>query len=136
MILAFADYQARAMETAAPANEAVDRIIASLGSVDVAIQPAVERIRLLLRLSYSQAGLSNEPGEFAGKYKKLIRDQDGNLDPEFLDSMVGELGDVLWYLADACSTLGVSLADVAQANLNKLADRKARGVLKGSGDKR
>ena len=50
--------------------------------------------------------------------------------------MQKELGDVLWYISVMSSYLGISLDDVANTNVEKLASRKARGVLKGSGDNR
>jgi NTP pyrophosphatase (non-canonical NTP hydrolase) len=47
-----------------------------------------------------------------------------------------ELGDVLWYVAQLASELGLDLEGVAQANLDKLASRAARNVIAGSGDDR
>lgn len=52
------------------------------------------------------------------------------------DALKKELGDVLWYVAAAARELGFDLSDVAHANLDKLHDRAARGVLQGSGDNR
>ena len=47
-----------------------------------------------------------------------------------------EVGDVLWYLANLCTDLGLSLDDVAEGNLAKLQDRLERDVLQGDGDNR
>lgn len=47
-----------------------------------------------------------------------------------------EAGDVTWYLAASVAGFGAKLAAVAQVNLDKLADRARRGVIKGSGDNR
>jgi NTP pyrophosphatase (non-canonical NTP hydrolase) len=85
---------------------------------------------------YPALGLAGEVGEFCNKLKKVMRDNNGEIDQKFLDFAHGELGDVLWYLSALCSELGISLADVAAANLEKLASRKARGVIQGNGDNR
>jgi NTP pyrophosphatase (non-canonical NTP hydrolase) len=84
-------------------------------------------------LSYLMCGLSAEVGEVLGKYAKYLRK-----DKDFLDreSLKDELGDVLWFVSELCTELEVSLDDVARDNLAKLASRRERGVLKGSGDKR
>jgi len=82
-------------------------------------------------IEYTALGLASEAGEFAGKVKKAIRDN--NYD---LDAMAAELGDVLWYVARAAAELDIHLSDVAQMNIEKLQSRKERDTLSGSGDKR
>ena len=57
-------------------------------------------------------------------------------DIEQIQAIVKETGDIMWYLANTTFDFGTKLGDVAQANLDKLASRKARGVLQGSGDNR
>lgn len=85
---------------------------------------------------YPALGLASEAGEAANKLKKVIRDHDGKITPEILEAVKSELGDVLWYVAQLSFELGLSMDDVAQANIDKLYSRKARGKLSGSGDKR
>ena len=84
-----------------------------------------------LGLYYTALGLSGEAGEVSEKIKKLIRD--GTLDRE---SLIKELGDVLWYLSALSNELGISLQQVAEKNLQKLALRSAKGSLNGEGDDR
>jgi len=87
-------------------------------------------------LVYTTLGLVGEAGEVAEKVKKRIRDGDDDKSGNFEDSVMAELGDVLWYLANCASELGVTLESVALANLTKLESRMVRGVLGGSGDER
>lgn len=85
---------------------------------------------------YPSLGLCSEAGEVAGKVKKCIRDNNGAITPEDMQNIADEVGDVLWYLAALAQDLGIPLGTIAERNARKLQDRKDRGVLGGSGDKR
>lgn len=85
---------------------------------------------------YPALGLSGEAGEVSEIVKKSLRDSGGKLSVEDRTRLKKELGDVLWYLARLAADLGIALEDVASHNLDKLLDRKARGVIHGSGDNR
>jgi NTP pyrophosphatase (non-canonical NTP hydrolase) len=85
---------------------------------------------------YPTLGLTNEAGEVAGKIKKIFRDQDGRIGEAERQALKGELGDVLWYLAQVCTELELSLDEVAGANLEKLTSRLERGKIGGDGDNR
>ena len=85
---------------------------------------------------YPTLGLVNEAGEFAGKVKKIFRDQGGVMTSSDERALKAELGDVLWYLTQLCTELGLTLEEVASANLEKLKSRQERGVIGGSGDER
>lgn len=87
-------------------------------------------------LVYCVLGLASEAGEVAGKLKKAIRDENGVISESRKEDLLAELGDVLWYCAMVALELDATLSSVAQANLNKLFDRKDRGVIGGDGDKR
>ncbi|MCB0111901.1 MAG: nucleoside triphosphate pyrophosphohydrolase family protein [Caldilineaceae bacterium] len=85
---------------------------------------------------YPTLGLANEAGEVAGKVKKIFRDRKGVIDDADREALKFELGDVLWYLAQICTELDLTLEEVAEANLTKLFSRLERGVIGGDGDKR
>ncbi|MEX0588672.1 MAG: nucleoside triphosphate pyrophosphohydrolase family protein [Cyanobium sp.] len=85
---------------------------------------------------YPTLGLCGEAGEVADKVKKVIRDQQGHFSKEVITELQLELGDVLWYVAQLATELGLELDQIAQANLDKLASRAARNVISGSGDNR
>ena len=55
---------------------------------------------------------------------------------DFVNGFVKELGDVLWFVALIAKHAGLTLEEVAQLNLDKLADRAERGVIIGEGDDR
>lgn len=85
---------------------------------------------------YPTLGLVNEAGEVAGKIKKIFRDKDGVIGEADRQALKSELGDVLWYLTQICTELDLTLAEVAEANLEKLFSRLERGAIRGEGDVR
>jgi NTP pyrophosphatase (non-canonical NTP hydrolase) len=85
---------------------------------------------------YPTLGLAGEAGEVAEKVKKLLRDDGGIMSEERRAALAGELGDVLWYVAQVATEAELDLEKVAQGNLEKLLSRQQRGVLSGSGDQR
>lgn len=89
---------------------------------------------------YPALGLAGEAGEAVDKIKKLWRNKDIKYGKDYSEQerteLVKELGDVLWYLSAIAGELEVSLQEVAEANIDKLLDRKARNVIKSEGDNR
>lgn len=81
-------------------------------------------------------GLGGEAGEVQEKFKKILRDKQGKLNNDDRQAIAKELGDVLWYVSVLADMMGTSLAEVAVANNQKLADRAQRRQLQGSGDNR
>ena len=82
------------------------------------------------KVVYPALGLCGEAGEVAEKVKKNIRDG------KSLDGVGLELGDVLWYISALADDLGVTLEEVAQANVDKLQRRMRENKIKGDGDNR
>lgn len=88
------------------------------------------------KVLYAVLGLGDEAGEVLGKFKKLYRDYDGVYDDKFKETIIKELGDVLWYIAEIATQLDICLEDIANQNIIKLYDRMDRNVICGSGDNR
>lgn len=93
--------------------------------------------------SYMMLNLVGEVGELASKIAKGVRKGDieivendyGAFNFDNYDKPLKlEAGDILWQLSGLCKVMGWSLEDVAQANLDKLAARKAAGTIDGDGD--
>lgn len=85
---------------------------------------------------YPALGLAGEAGEVCEQIKKSIRDDGGEISDERRHKLHKELGDVLWYVAALCAELDLQMEDVARGNIEKLADRHRRGVIRGDGDER
>lgn len=84
---------------------------------------------------YPTLGLTGEAGEVANKIKKILR-KDSEFTDEAKHEISKELGDVIWYLAQLCTELGLSFDQVAAENLEKLLKRLEENKLHGSGDNR
>lgn len=85
---------------------------------------------------YPALGLAGEAGEISNKVKKIERDFGGKITDEVREMVKAEMGDLLWYMAQLASELGLDLETIATENIEKLASRKERGVLGGNGDLR
>lgn len=96
--------------------------------------------------SYMMLNLVGEVGEFAGKVAKALRKETGIMDDanffylqyqdlgeptstELYADLKSEAGDILWQLAGLCEVMGWDLDDIAQCNLDKLANRKKEGTI-------
>ena len=66
-------------------------------------------------------GLAGETGQLLSEYKKHLRDGDAHR--LFGERVSEELGDLLWYVANVASKFGLSLNDIAAANLLKVRAR-------------
>lgn len=82
---------------------------------------------------YAILNIGGEVGELYSLLAKSIRD---GAKEDFTDNIKKELGDILWHIAAIAEDYNFTLEDVAKQNINKLASRKERNVLSGSGDNR
>ena len=85
---------------------------------------------------YPTLGLTGEAGEVANKVKKIIRDDGNKINESLVQEISAEIGDCLWYISVLADDIGCKLSDIANTNLIKLENRKKKGTIKGSGDKR
>ena len=78
------------------------------------------------RLTTAGVGLAAESGEFLEIVKKMVfQGKPWNNDNR--EHLIIELGDVMWYVAQACIALDVSFDDVIRGNVSKLEKRYPGG---------
>jgi NTP pyrophosphatase (non-canonical NTP hydrolase) len=78
------------------------------------------------RLLTAAVGMSAEAGEFTEVIKKIIF-QGKPVNEENLFHLKRELGDIMWYVAQACMGLGVSFNEIVEMNVEKLEARYPGG---------
>ncbi|MGH7234326.1 MAG: nucleoside triphosphate pyrophosphohydrolase family protein [Candidatus Saccharimonadales bacterium] len=101
-----------------------------------ALLTAETRYESLMQNTIWAMGVAGEAGEVIEKWKKIVAYKGGKVSKKDLEELKKELGDVIWYVTVLANSLGLSLEDVMQTNLTKLADRKKRKVISGAGDNR
>ena len=80
----------------------------------------------LKNLEYPTLGLAGEAGEVANIVKKIQRDFGGEITDEIRAKLKDELGDVLWYISACADELNLTLAEIAEYNVEKLSKRHNR----------
>lgn len=90
----------------------------------------------LLCIMYPTLKINGEAGEIAEQVGKALRDDHGVITMERREKIIKEVGDILWYAARIADELNEPLSSVLATNVQKLRDRKDRGVLGGGGDER
>lgn len=80
----------------------------------------------LKNLEYPTLGLAGEAGEVANIVKKIQRDFGGEITDEIRAKLKDELGDVLWYISACADELNLTLKEIAEFNVEKLAQRHNR----------
>jgi NTP pyrophosphatase (non-canonical NTP hydrolase) len=78
------------------------------------------------RLLTASVGMCAEAGEFTEIVKKIIF-QGKPVTEENMFHMKRELGDIMWYVAQACMGLNISLDDIIEMNVDKLKSRYPGG---------
>ena len=78
------------------------------------------------RLTTAAVGISAEGGEFMEIVKKMVF-QGKPWNDDNREHLIIELGDVLWYVAQACMALDVSFDEVVAGNVEKLKKRYPGG---------
>jgi NTP pyrophosphatase (non-canonical NTP hydrolase) len=79
------------------------------------------------RLLTAALGMSAEAGEFTEVVKKIML-QGKPYNEENVFHMKRELGDICWYLAQACMALDTNFDEVLEMNYQKLSARYPEGV--------
>ncbi|MFO8037291.1 MAG: nucleoside triphosphate pyrophosphohydrolase family protein [Anaerolineales bacterium] len=75
------------------------------------------------RMMVSALGLAGEAGEFANLIKKMT----AHGHPLDREALADELGDVLWYLAEAATACDLDLEKIGEDNIDKLQQRYPNG---------
>ena len=78
------------------------------------------------RLTTAGVGLAAESGEFLEIVKKMVF-QGKPWNDDNREHLIIELGDVMWYVANACIALDISFDDVIRGNVKKLEKRYTGG---------
>ena len=79
------------------------------------------------RLLTAGVGINAEGGEFLEIIKKMVF-QGKPWNDDNREHLIIELGDLMWYVAQACMALGVSFDDVIARNVKKLEARYPGGA--------
>ena len=78
------------------------------------------------RLLTASVGMCAEAGEFTEIVKKIIF-QGKPVNEENMFHLKRELGDIMWYVAQACMGLDISLDEIMEMNVDKLKARYPGG---------
>ena len=79
------------------------------------------------RLLTAAVGMSAEAGEFTEVVKKIVF-QGKPVNEDNLFHLKRELGDIMWYVAQACMGLDITIEEVVQMNFEKLSARYPDGA--------
>jgi len=108
-------------QTTSPASSDLPTLLSRLTELDVELDADVPR------LMTAAFGISAEAGEFTEVVKKVfLQGKPWNEENAF--HLKRELGDICWYLAQACMALDTTFEEILQMNYEKLSARYPEGA--------
>jgi len=108
-------------QTTSPASSDFAQLLSRLTELEASADADVPR------LMTAALGMSAEAGEFTEVIKKIFL-QGKSYNEESIFHMKRELGDICWYLAQACMALDTNFEEVLQMNYEKLSARYPEGT--------
>ena len=108
-------------QTTSPASSNYADLISRLSQLEVESDADVPR------LLTAALGMTAEAGEFTEVVKKIFL-QGKPYNEENVFHLKRELGDICWYLAQACMALDTNFEEVLQMNFDKLSARYPEGT--------
>jgi len=108
-------------QTTSPASTNYGDLVSRLSQLEVEYDVDVPRVLT------AALGISAEAGEFTEVIKKVFL-QGKPYNEETVFHLKRELGDICWYLAQACMALDTNFEEVLQMNFEKLSARYPEGT--------
>ena len=108
-------------QTTSPASSDIAQLLARLTELEAAHDTDVPR------LLTAALGMSAESGEFTEVVKKVFL-QGKPYTQDNVFHLKRELGDICWYIAQACMALDTSFEEILQMNFEKLSARYPEGT--------
>lgn len=108
-------------QTTSPASSELSNLLSRLTELEASTDADVPR------LLTAALGMTAEAGEFTEVVKKIFL-QGKSYNDENAFHLKRELGDICWYIAQACMALGTNFDDILQMNYEKLSARYPEGA--------
>jgi NTP pyrophosphatase (non-canonical NTP hydrolase) len=108
-------------QTTSPASSELSNLLSRLTELEASTDADVPR------LLTAALGMTAEAGEFTEVVKKIFL-QGKSYNDESIFHMKRELGDICWYIAQACMALGTNFDEILQMNYEKLSARYPEGA--------
>ena len=108
-------------QTTSPASSDIAQLLARISELEAVNNTDVPR------LLTAALGMSAEAGEFTEVVKKVLL-QGKPYTEDNVFHLKRELGDICWYIAQACMALDTSFEEILQMNYEKLSARYPEGT--------